>query len=119
MLSMHGVIASFSITRIGICRMSYFATLKSKDDDYDNVSDLNRPSTFRLNIGITKATYRSLFGTAPSRHDAADVAETNYDFAALDQLFSPPCLRPAILGLCAQPQHGNIPKSAATARRGL
>ena len=38
----------------------YFATLKSKDDDYDRFSDLNRPSVFRLNIGITKATYHSL-----------------------------------------------------------
>lgn len=34
----------------------YFATLKSKDDEYDNASNLNRPDVFRLNIGISKAT---------------------------------------------------------------
>jgi hypothetical protein len=71
----------------------YFATLKSKDDEskgeeYDNASDLNRPDVFRLNIGISKATYRTLFGAPPSRVD--ETVETRYDFAALDQLLPHP-----------------------------
>jgi hypothetical protein len=68
----------------------YFATLKSKDDEYDNSSDLNRDSVYRLNIGIGKATYRSLFGAPPSRHDPKRTAETAYDFSALDQLMPHP-----------------------------
>jgi hypothetical protein len=68
----------------------YFASLKSKDDDYDNLSNLNRPSTFRLNIGIGKATYRSLFGAPPSRLGGEKDVEKSYDFAALDQLLPHP-----------------------------
>jgi hypothetical protein len=59
----------------------YFATLKGQDDDYDRASDLNRPSVFRLNIGIGKATYRSLFG---------DDGAGEYDYTALDQLMPHP-----------------------------
>jgi hypothetical protein len=68
----------------------YFATLKSKDDEGDSVFNLNRPSTFRLNIGISKATYRSLFGVPPSRHGGGDAVESPYDFSVLDQLLPHP-----------------------------
>ena len=69
----------------------YFASLKAKDDEYDNFSNLNRPSTFRLNIGIGKATYRSLFGAPSSRLSGnAKVVSGSYDFAALDQLLPHP-----------------------------
>jgi hypothetical protein len=59
----------------------YFATLKSKDDDYDRASNLDRPSVFRLNIGISKPTYRALFGAK---------VEPGYDFTAFDQLLPHP-----------------------------
>ena len=68
----------------------YFATLKSKDDEYDNAADLNRPDVFRLNIGISKATYRTLFGAPPARADADETVETRYDFTVLDQLLPHP-----------------------------
>jgi hypothetical protein len=68
----------------------YFATLKSNDDDYDNASDPNRPSVFRLNIGVSKGAYRSLFGAPPSRHDADAAAGAGHDFTALDQLLPHP-----------------------------
>jgi hypothetical protein len=71
----------------------YFATLKSNDDEYDRMSDLNRPSVFRLNIGISKATYRALFGAPPSRHSAEGEAAPGYDFTALDQLLPHPVYR--------------------------
>jgi hypothetical protein len=58
-----------------------FATIVTKDyGDFDCASNLNRPGVFRLNIGISKETYRSLFGEA----------ETGHDFAALDQLLPHP-----------------------------
>jgi hypothetical protein len=73
----------------------YFATLKSSDDEYDNMSKLNRPSVFRLNIGIGKESYRTLFGAPPSRHakqsGEPEGSDTNsYDFTALDQLLPHP-----------------------------
>jgi hypothetical protein len=68
----------------------YFATLKSQDDEYDNASNLNRPDVFRLNIGISKATYRILFGAPPARSGADETVETCYDFTVLDQLLPHP-----------------------------
>lgn len=68
----------------------YFATLKNNDDEYDNASNLNRPDIFRLNIGISKATYRTLFGAPPARADADETVETRYDFTVLDQLLPHP-----------------------------
>src|SRR5215213_5050969 len=66
-----------------------FATIVTKDNEYDSASNLNRPSVFRLNIGIGKATFRSLFG-APSTHPDADAGDTGYDFTAIDQLMPHP-----------------------------
>ncbi|MBJ7600507.1 MAG: hypothetical protein DLM67_04490 [Candidatus Nephthysia bennettiae] len=57
-----------------------FATIVTKDyGDFDNASDLNRSGIFRLNIGVSKETYDSLFG-----------AGGEYDFAALDRLMPHP-----------------------------
>ena len=69
-----------------------FVTLVT-NDDYDQVSNLNRPSVFRLNIGISKQTYRSLFGSQPSQpppSGAGGVVDSGYDFTALDQLMPHP-----------------------------
>jgi hypothetical protein len=68
----------------------YFATLKTKDDDYDRASDLDRPSVYRLNIGISKATYRSFFGAPPPRASTGEPADSGYDFTVLDQLLPHP-----------------------------
>ena len=38
-------------------------------DDHDRVSDLARPGVYRLNIGVRPATYRGLFGKAPTTRD--------------------------------------------------
>jgi hypothetical protein len=68
----------------------YFATLKNKDGDNDRASDLSRPGVFRLNIGISKASYRTLFGPQPARPAAGGVVATAHDFTALDQLLPHP-----------------------------
>ena len=65
------------------------------NDQYDQFSNLDRPSIFRLNIGISKQTFRSLFGDS-ARSSGKDGAETsdenlsNYDFTALDQVMPHP-----------------------------
>lgn len=71
-----------------------FVTLVT-NDLYDQFSHLNRPSVFRLNIGIGKQTFRSLFGepSLPSDRDSAAVSgenESSYDFTALDQIMPHP-----------------------------
>jgi hypothetical protein len=65
-----------------------FVTLVT-NDEYDTASNLNRPSVFRLNIGISKQTYRSLFGSQSSSVSAGNV-DSSYDFTALDKLMPHP-----------------------------
>ena len=57
-------------------------------DNFDQFSNLNRPSVYRLNIGVGKQTYRALFGAPPARDDAAE--ESGYDFTALDRVMPHP-----------------------------
>jgi Family of unknown function (DUF6194) len=64
-------------------------------DVYDQFSNLNRPSVFRLNIGIGKQTFGSLFGLprqASEKDTAAESDETSsdYDYTALDQVMPHP-----------------------------
>jgi len=71
-----------------------FVTLVTSDL-YDQFSNLNRPSVFRLNIGIGKQTFRSLFGdpAQSSGRDSAQISGENasdYDFTALDQVMPHP-----------------------------
>ena len=47
-----------------------FATIVA-NDLYDQASDLDRPGVYRLNVGVSRQTFRSLFG------EAADVVTTN------------------------------------------
>jgi hypothetical protein len=62
-----------------------FATIVTKDyGDFDRASNLNRPGVFRLNVGISQGTFRSLFG--PHVSDAS----AEYDYSALDQLLPHP-----------------------------
>ena len=60
-----------------------FATLASSDNEYDRVSNLDRAEVFRLNVGVTKETFRSFFG-----NDAVDVSR--YDYTALDCIMPHP-----------------------------
>jgi Family of unknown function (DUF6194) len=67
-----------------------FATIVTKDYEGDEASKLNRPSVFRLNIGVTKQTFESLFGSPTAASDTDEADPGNYDFAALDQLLPHP-----------------------------
>lgn len=58
-----------------------FATIVTKDNDFDSASNLNRPGVFRLNVGVGKESFRALFGAQPS----ADI-----DYTALDRLMPHP-----------------------------
>jgi hypothetical protein len=70
-------------------RMLPFATLVTSDA-HDQASDLNRPSVFRLNVGVGKDTFLSLFGSRPSPPGESGVVNTGHDFTALNQLMPHP-----------------------------
>jgi hypothetical protein len=71
-----------------------FATIVTKDyGDFDNTSRLNRPDVFRLNIGVSRDTFRALFGYAPGE---ASAQSDDYDFAALDRLMPHPVYAPQL-----------------------
>jgi hypothetical protein len=67
----------------GTDRMLPFATLATTDNEYDRVSDLDRPGVFRLNIGVRKQTFQAWFGTGK-----VDVSA--YDFSRLDTIMPHP-----------------------------
>ncbi len=67
----------------GADHMLPFATIANEDNEYDRVSQLDRPGVYRLNIGVRRSTFQALFGT-----DKVDVSD--YDFTALDTLMPHP-----------------------------
>ena len=60
-----------------------FATI-STSSKYDTHSDLDRPGVFRLNLGVSKTTYRARFPT-----DKLPL-ESGHDFTATDQIMPHP-----------------------------
>ncbi len=65
-------------------RMVAFATIASTGNEYETISDLDRPGVYRLNIGVSRETFESLFGPA-NRLDLS-----KYDFTALDVIMPHP-----------------------------
>jgi hypothetical protein len=73
-------------------RRQPFATIVTKDyGEFDNLSQLDRPGVYRLNIGVSRETFQKLFGYLPSKK-SAESAE--YDYAALDTLMPHPAYAP-------------------------
>lgn len=66
-------------------RMMPFATIVTRDTDFDSASNLSRPGVFRLNIGLDRERFLALFG---QKFDPK--AAPGYDFSALDQLMPNP-----------------------------
>ena len=64
-----------------------FATIASSDNEYERISNLDRPGVFRLNIGVSRQTFQSLFGMAK-------VDVSSYDFTALDVIMPHPDYAP-------------------------
>lgn len=66
-----------------------FATLVTTDE-HDSASELNRPGVFRLNVGVEKETYQSMFGPPPPFPTDGGVVDTGHDFTALDRIMPHP-----------------------------
>ncbi len=65
-----------------------FATLVTTDE-HDQASNLGRPSVFRLNVGVSKQTFQSLFGSGPAQSESGG-PDGGYDFTALDRIMPHP-----------------------------
>lgn len=63
--------------------MLAFVTIASSGNEYEKISNLARPGVFRLNIGVSKQTFHSLFGAFPVKRD-------NYAYTALDTIMPHP-----------------------------
>jgi hypothetical protein len=70
-------------------RQQPFATIVT-GDHYEKVSRLDEPGAWRLNIGLTKATYTSLFGPVPTERDADWVLDSEHDYTARNTLMPHP-----------------------------
>jgi len=69
-----------------------FATIVTKDyQNFDTSSQLDRPNVFRLNIGVSRDTFRTLFGYLPGKQNAESA---EYDYAALDRVMPHPVYAP-------------------------
>jgi hypothetical protein len=64
----------------------YIATFKERDGENDKASNLNRGGRFRLNVGLPKGAYFSLFGPPPFRPSAGHIVATGHDFTKSDLL---------------------------------
>lgn len=64
-------------------RIHAFATIASTGNEYEQVSRLDRAGVFRLNIGVSRETFKSLFG-------AGKINVSDYDFTVLDTLLPHP-----------------------------
>lgn len=62
----------------------YILTVKEKDGDNDRASMLDREGVWRLNIGVRKATFRTLFGELPKRPCKGGIVDMPYDFSTKD-----------------------------------
>ncbi|MFE2755879.1 DUF6194 family protein [Actinosynnema sp. NPDC059335] len=70
-------------------RQMPYATIVT-GDHYERVSRLGEPGAYRLNIGLTKATYTAMFGPVPTGRDADGVFDTGFDYAERDRLMPHP-----------------------------
>lgn len=72
-----------------------FATIITRDHSYDDASRLDRDeATFRLNCGVSRQRYESLFGPAPRQAAGYSTIDTGFDYSQTDQVVPHPLYSP-------------------------
>ena len=61
-----------------------FATIVTQDNEYDNFSNLNRDGFFRLNIGLDKETFNSMFDGITNKKGLEAYLDLGIDFSKED-----------------------------------
>jgi len=54
-----------------------FATMADSDNDFDRVSNLDRPDVYRVNLGVEASTFDSMFGSGCSDPSGIDFSVLN------------------------------------------
>ena len=67
-----------------------FATIVTKDNEYDTFSNLNREGFYRLNIGVDKETFTPLFGGLTEKKGVEAHLNLGIDFTQEDVLLPHP-----------------------------
>lgn len=75
-------------------RMLPFATIAMADNEHDRVSDLDRDGACRLNIGVSRETYRALLGDDKPRLGPAGIIDGDHDFTLRDRILPHPHYAP-------------------------
>lgn len=91
-------------------RRQPFATVVSADE-HDTASDLSRPGVFRLNVGVSRATYRALFGPEPPWNLDGGPVATGHDFSVLDTFLPHPVYAPLSWICILNPSARNWPQA--------
>lgn len=64
-------------------------------DRYDSASNLGRDAaSFRVNLGVDRATYEALFGPAPRQSAGQEVIDTGFDYTSTDRVMPHPYYAP-------------------------
>ncbi len=68
----------------------YILTFKEKDGANDKASQTDRDNVYRLNLGLSKQAFTSLFGAMPKRPAAGGIVDTGHDFTQLNHIMPHP-----------------------------
>lgn len=68
----------------------YILTVKEKDGENDQSSNLNRDGIYRVNLGVRKSTFIKLFNKIPNRPEKGKTVEMKYDFSSIDKIIPHP-----------------------------
>jgi hypothetical protein len=74
------------------CRLpkgTYFLTFKERNGANDSASRV-RSGDYRLNVGISKATFTDRFGPVPAKPAAGKVVQTEHDFSQRNRILPHP-----------------------------
>ena len=67
-----------------------FATIVTQDNEYDNFSNLNRNDFFRINIGVDKETFSSMFDGMTNKKGLEAYLDVGIDFTKVDVILPHP-----------------------------
>ena len=68
----------------------YILTIKEKDGENDKSSKLDRENIYRVNLGVRKETFCSMFGSIPKRPAKGGIVDMDYDFTQTDKMIPHP-----------------------------
>lgn len=89
----------YSFFFVGADHRLPFVSIANSDNDFDNVSNLNRAGVFRINIGVSKETFDALI---------AEPGSEPVDYSALDVFLPHPHYAPQHFVCILNPSNENI-----------